>query len=158
MTPERCSAQALRTQVKFDRRRRLAEAAISVSWAATSPSDGRFSAVRLKTTPDQLRNRFTELRARGQGYLEIGVSAQEFPQLLMGFRGKHAVIHLQDGPQSMALLRGDGSLPSEDLVDVPIMDDLAAFTGEFVLSLDHAWQVVEDFMRSGTVVGEWCPL
>jgi hypothetical protein len=136
----------------------MADPAISVRLAATSPSDGRFSAVHLTTTPDQLRNRFEELRARGGGYLEIGTGAQEFPQLLMGFRGNHAVIHLQDGPQSTWLLRGDGSTPSEDVVDVPIIDDLVAITGEFVLLLDRAWQVVENFMRSGTVGGEWCPL
>jgi len=37
------------------------------------------------------------------------------------------------------LLVGDGTVPSGAEVEVPIMDDLAAFTGDFVLDIDRAW-------------------
>lgn len=39
----------------------------------------------------------------------------------------------------MFLLAGDGTVPSSAEVEVPIMDDLAVFTGGFVLDTDRAW-------------------
>src|SRR5207245_480106 len=118
---------APRTESRFGRRGRVGDAAISVRWASTSPSDGRFSTAHLETTPDQLRGRFQELHARGEGYVEVATDDRRFPLLLMGFRGEHAVVHRSDGPESMSLLRGDGSVSSEDVVEVLIMDNLAAF-------------------------------
>ncbi len=40
------------------------------------------------------------------------------------------------------------------------MDDLAVFTGDFVLSVDHAWEVVQNFVLTGAFedLGEWCEL
>ena len=54
---------------------------------------------------------------------------------------------------------GDGVIPNEQTVLVPVMDDIddAKFTGAFVLSADHAWAAVRDFIRHGTVedLGDW---
>ncbi len=38
------------------------------------------------------------------------------------------------------------------------MDDLAVFTGDFVLSLDRAWELVHDFTQTWAAapLGEWC--
>jgi hypothetical protein len=37
------------------------------------------------------------------------------------------------------------------------MDDLAAFTGDFVLDVDRAWNLMHDFMRTRAAepLGEW---
>ena len=46
--------------------------------------------------------------------------------------------------------------PDEE-VEVPIMDDPATFTGMFVMTSDRAWELIQDFVRSGSVRnhGDW---
>lgn len=107
-----------------------------------------------------LSERFNELRSHDQGYLEVRLPDSEFPQLTLGFRDDHAVIHLINGAEGISLLLGDGTVPSGDLVDIPIMDDLTEFTGDFVLSVDRAWDLVGNFIHTGTPsgLGEWCEL
>jgi hypothetical protein len=107
-----------------------------------------------------LSDRFNELRSRGQGYLKVRLPDSEFPQLSLGFRDDHAVIHLINDAEGMSLLVGDGTVPSGAVVDVPIMDDLTEFTGDFVLSVDRAWDLVRNFIRTGAPsdLGEWCEL
>ncbi|MFF7165055.1 hypothetical protein ACFZBP_27430 [Streptomyces sp. NPDC008086] len=105
----------------------------------------------------RLRGRIDELLARGQGYLEVPLSAGEFPVLTLGVRHGHAVVHLFRDAASVSLLVGDGSVPSDAAVEVPIMDDLAEFTGDFVLSVDRATAVARTFVRTGTAdgLGQW---
>jgi hypothetical protein len=107
-----------------------------------------------------LSDRFNELRSRGRGYLKVRLPDSEFPQLTLGFRDDHAVIHLINDAEGMSLLVGDGTVPSGAVVDVPIMDDLTEFTGDFVLSVDRAWNLVRNFIRTGArrYLGEWCEL
>lgn len=40
------------------------------------------------------------------------------------------------------------------------MDALTAFTGDFVLDIDRAWDLVHDFTRTRAAgpLGEWCEL
>lgn len=60
----------------------------------------------------------------------------------------------------MSLLVGDGTAPSGTLADVPIMDELAAFTGGFVLNVDRAWALLRHFIQTGAPsdLGEWWEL
>jgi hypothetical protein len=60
-------------------------------------------------------------------------------------------------PERMSLLVGDGTVPPGAEVEVPIMDDLAVFTGDFVLNVDRAWELVHDFTqtRAAGPLGEW---
>ncbi|MET7745529.1 hypothetical protein [Streptomyces sp. NPDC005385] len=101
--------------------------------------------------------RLSDLRSRGQGYIEVRSSNRDFPVLTMAFRDDHAVVHLESAPERMSLLAGGDTLPSDAEVEVPIMDELAVFTGDFVLQVDRAWDVVNDFSRTGVVgaPGEW---
>jgi glyoxylate carboligase len=80
--------------------------------------------------------------------------------LILAFRGDHAVVHLMSEAERMSLLAGDGIVPSGAEVEVPIMDDLAVFTGDFVLDTDRAWGLVSDFTqtRAAGPLGEWCEL
>jgi hypothetical protein len=50
-------------------------------------------------------------------------------------------------------------VPGES-IEVPIMDDLAGFTGEFVINVDHAWETVRRFMMTGSTadLGTWSEL
>jgi hypothetical protein len=133
---------------------------MSVAWTATSPESGRYFAVEKHSDVRELSDRFNELRSRGQGYLHVRLADRDFPLLCLGFRDDHAVIHVFDSAEKVSLLVGDGTVPSGAVVRVLIMDDLAKFTGEFVLSVDRAWDLVRKFIRTGSAsdLGEWCEL
>ncbi|MGW0940616.1 hypothetical protein [Streptomyces sp. NPDC002666] len=111
---------------------------MSVMWAATSPEAGLFDPVERRSEVKDLADRFNDLRSRGQGYVEVRSPNREFPVLILAFRDDHAVVHLMSGTERMSLLVGDSTVPSGAEVEVPIMDDLAPFTGDFVLAIDRA--------------------
>jgi hypothetical protein len=119
-------------------------------WAATSLTSGRFGAATISTM-DELSERFRALRTRGEGYLEVSRPDRPFPAITLGFRNERAVVHAQYSEESIALLRGDDSVAADDEVDVLIIADLMPFTGEVVMRLDHAWQLVQQFLRTGQV-------
>ncbi|WP_433550994.1 hypothetical protein ACQP08_24785 [Micromonospora zamorensis] len=98
--------------------------------------------------------RFDELRAQGRGYLEVRGSAV-FPVLTLGFAASAAVVHLMTDEGSMSLLAANG--PADADAEVLVLDDLVDFTADFVLNLERAWQVVEEFVRTGDPrrAGEW---
>ena len=130
---------------------------MSVVWAATSPESGLFHPVERRSEVADLSDRFNDLRSRGQGYVEVRLPNREFPVLTLAFRDDHAVVHLMSDIERMSLLMGDGTVPSSAEVEVPIIDDLAAFTGDFVLDTDRAWNLVHDFTRTRAAgpLGEW---
>jgi len=130
---------------------------MSVVWAATSPESGRFHPVERGSEVQDLADRFNDLRSRGQGYAEVRSRNSDFPVLTLAFRGDHAVVHLMSDTGRMSLLAGDGTVPSGVEVEVPVMDDLAAFTGDLVLDVDRAWNLVHDFMQTWEAdpLGEW---
>ena len=96
----------------------------------------------------------------GQAYLEVRSTEHEFPLVTVGFRGGFAVIHCGSNPDVMALLYGDGSVAAGETAEVPIMDELATFTGEFVLTTATARKALQQFVGSGNPasLGEWCDL
>lgn len=133
-------------------------AGMSVTWAATALESGRYSAVENCSDVRELADHFKELRSRGQGYLEVRLPDSEFPLLTLGFRGEQAVLHLFDDAERSSLLVGDGTTAADAVVDVPVMDDLVAFSGDFVLNVDRAWALVHNFiqMEAPGELGEWC--
>ncbi|WUD74220.1 hypothetical protein OG937_22260 [Streptomyces sp. NBC_00510] len=130
---------------------------MSVMWAATAPESGRFSAFERRSDVAALAERFGELRTRGQGYVEVRLSGSGFPLLALGFRGDQAVIHLFDDADRSSLLCGDGTAAADAVVEVPVMDDLVVFSGDFVLAVDRAWLLVRTFIQAGAPgeLGEW---
>ncbi|MFF7535351.1 hypothetical protein ACFZB2_40840 [Streptomyces bobili] len=80
--------------------------------------------------------------------------------LALAFRDDHAVVHLMSDTERRFLLTGDGTVPWDTEVEVPIMDDLVAFAGGFVLDVHRAWDLVHDFTqgRVAGALGEWCAL
>ncbi|WP_367325992.1 hypothetical protein [Streptomyces sp. HUAS ZL42] len=133
---------------------------MSAMWAATSPESGLFHPDERRSEVKALSDRFNDLRSCGQGYLEVRSPNREFPVLILAFRDNHAVVHLMSDTERMSLLAGDGTVPSGTEVEVPIMDHLAVFTGDFVLDIDRAWELVHDFTqtRAAGPLGEWCEL
>ncbi|MFI9729514.1 hypothetical protein [Streptomyces sp. NPDC052092] len=131
---------------------------MSVVWAATSPESGLFRPAERCSGWGDLSDHFDELRSLGQGYVEVRSPRGDFPMLSLAFRGDQAVVYLMSSPEQMFLLAGDGTVPSSAAeVEVPIMDDLAVFTGSFVLDTDRAWNQVHTFIRTRDVgpPGAW---
>ena len=133
---------------------------MSVVWAATSPESGLFHPVERRSEVKDLSDRFNDLRSRGQGYVEVRSPNRKVPVLILAFRNDHAVVHLMSDTEQVSLLVGDGTVPSGAEVEVPIMDDLAVFTGNFVLDTDRAWELVHDFTQTWAAgpLSEWCEL
>ncbi|WP_405732198.1 hypothetical protein OG885_17440 [Streptomyces sp. NBC_00028] len=52
------------------------------------------------------------------------------------------------------------SFRADRMVEIPVPDEPAIFTGYFVLRLDTAWSVVRSFARAGACAepGEWVVL
>jgi len=59
----------------------------------------------------------------------------------------------------MAILVGDGSHQG-DLVEVPIMDEDAVFSGPTAIETGRAWRLVQDFLSGRDLgeLGEWFSL
>ncbi|MER6290617.1 hypothetical protein [Streptomyces sviceus] len=123
----------------------------------TSVQSAHFESTERRSQLPDLLSAFRELRASGRGHLEVNLLDSLYPYLTLSFLGDHAVIHLFTSEESISLLVGDGSVSPDGEVDVPVMDELATFTGDFVMGVDCAWDVMENFVRAGTVegLGEW---
>jgi hypothetical protein len=133
---------------------------MDVVWSATELGSRRFRPAPVRSDPAELENHFRQLRRRRiRGYIEVEVPHVESPQLTIGFRGEYAVIHmLVVAPVAQCfLLAGDGTVPDEAYVQVPVMDELARFTGNVVLDVHRAWDLVRAFIHTGQAgeFGEW---
>ncbi len=124
--------------------------AVEVVWMATEDS-GQLPPEMLTSTLDEMRAHVRRLRARGEGYLAVTRPGGRFPALFVGFRGEHAVVHLDPDDEHLFLLHGDGSVPDEVKVTVPIMEDTSTFTGYVAMTVDHAMELVEEFAHTGSV-------
>ncbi|MBQ1040811.1 MULTISPECIES: hypothetical protein [Micromonospora] len=129
---------------------------MDISWSASSPTSGTFVATERSGVAG-LVERFGELRAQGQGYLEVRGDAN-FPVCALGFKGSAAVVHLMSDDGVVSPLVADQ--PADVSAEVLVMDALIEFTADFVLDLDRAWQVVEEFLRTGDPAraGDWFEL
>ncbi|MGV9453096.1 hypothetical protein [Streptomyces sp. NPDC003635] len=128
-----------------------------VWWRATDHETRQFSPTGRSSDIADLTDYFTALRSRGRGYLEVRLPGREFPLLTLGFQDDQAVIHLFDAAEKSSLLVGDGAAASDEVVEVPIMDDLAVFSGDCVVAVDRAWAFVRNFIQSKAPreLGEW---
>ncbi|QKZ16451.1 hypothetical protein [Streptomyces chartreusis] len=64
-----------------------------------------------------------------------------------------------DAERSFLLVGGD-AVAADAVVEVPVMDDLAVFSGGVALNVDRAWALVHTFIQTGAPaeLGEWCEL
>lgn len=125
--------------------------------ATTSVETGRFAPAERSVDRDDLIRLVDQLSTIDQGYVEVRLMDDDFPVLLAGFRKGFAVVQCLSGPESMTVLTGDDSVPGSELVDVLIMDDLATFTGEYVVESARAGDVLLKFAEGADVrsLGEW---
>lgn len=125
--------------------------------ASTSLGTGRFVPTERAVDRNAVAVLIDHLSSADQGYIEVRRHGADFPALLVGFRFGLAVVHCMSAPESMLLLAGDGSVPGSDLVEVLIMDDLASFTGEYVMESGRARDVVLRFLKGDDLssLGDW---
>jgi hypothetical protein len=133
---------------------------MNVTWAATALESERYSATEKTSDVSELTDHFDELRSRGRGYIEVRLPDREFPRLALGFQADQAVIHLFGDADGSALLTGDDTVATDAVVDLPVMEGLAPFSGDFILTVERAWTLLRNFIRTGAhdELGEWCEL
>lgn len=105
--------------------------------------------------------RFLEsLSMHGEGYAEVARGDQPFPILALSAASGHGVIHQFQSQDKSYVLRGDGSVPTGEVVELPIIEGLATFSGDFVLTLDLSIGAIAAFARGAAVarLGEWVAL
>ncbi|MFF9165220.1 hypothetical protein ACF081_33850, partial [Streptomyces longwoodensis] len=88
---------------------------------------------------------------------EVRLHGDEFPLLTLGFLNDQAVIHLFDTAEKQYLLIGDGTATTDTSVHLPVMDDLAVFSGDNIISIDRAWALIRHYIQTGTpdAPGAW---
>ncbi|GHD54410.1 hypothetical protein [Streptomyces galbus] len=125
---------------------------MSVTWAATDTATGRFVAEERRTGLGELTDHVDALRrCRGEGYLEVRLPDREFPVVTLGFRDERAVLHVFEDADTVSLRPGDGTTPADAVVEVPVMDEPAVFSGDMASSLDAAWSLLHRLLRSPAV-------
>lgn len=132
---------------------------MDVEWIATEPDSRRLSLTEKRTSADDYIALVEALLAAGEGYSEVHWADRAYPYLTLSFRGDYGVVHQFSADGKVLLLTGDGVIGAHEIVVVPVLDDGAGtpFSGEYVLSAEHAWAAVQDFLRHGVVedLGEW---
>jgi hypothetical protein len=126
-----------------------------VVWSATSPDSGRVTPAPWGSTLAELSQRVAVLRSLGEGYVEVGFPDRDYPCLTLGFRAGYAVVHLFTSTEKTFLLVGDGVVADD--VEVPILDELSTFIGDFVTDVDRAWNLLRTVILVGSAshLGTW---
>lgn len=130
---------------------------MELDWIATDPETGQLSYTR-RTTAEEYIAWIRVLRELGEGYTEVSLADRPYPCLAFGFRGSCGVVHQFVTEDEVFILSGDGVIADGQTVRVPVLDnDDSEWTGEFVLSAEHAWAAVKQFVRNGSVegLGHW---
>lgn len=133
---------------------------MSVVWSATSTESGAFSPLEIETEFGRLSDRFRSLRAAGEGYLEVRLAGRDYPQLTLGFHDEQAIVHQFASPDVILLLSGDATVPAAQVIEVPILNELVEFSGGFVVCVERAWNLIDEFARTGKLDGwgDWCDI
>jgi hypothetical protein len=129
------------------------EAAVDVKWIATNPGSQRLSFVEQRTSADDYIARIEALLAGGEGYSEVHRADRDYPYVALAVKDGYGVVHLFSADGKLLILAGDGVIDAGETVLIPVLDDGhgTPFTGEYVLSTEHAWKVVKHFVRHGAV-------
>ena len=132
---------------------------MDVEWIATDPGSPRISFVERRTSADDYIARIEALLAVGEGYSEVHWAGRVYPYVALAVKDGYGVVHLFSADGKLLILAGDGVIDAGETVLIPVLDDGhgTPFTGEYVLSTEHAWKAVKHFVRHGAVEdpGNW---
>jgi hypothetical protein len=123
---------------------------MELDWIATDPDSGRLSHTERRSSVETYESRIEVLRALGEGYTEVSWADRDYPHVALSFRNPYGVVHYMS-EDKIYLLAGDGVIGDDQTADVPGLEGDSRFMGAFVLSADHAWEVVKAFLRSGSI-------
>jgi len=87
----------------------------------------------------------------------LSLADSPYPALTLSISGDFGVVEAFFAEEDDRLLRGDGSVPSGDVMKFPILGEEAVFTGDFISSRTRACDVLSSFV-SGTspaALGDW---
>ena len=130
-----------------------------VAWVGwTGDDDPRL--VKQRSDAETFLRFLGALVARGEGYAEVARDGQTFPALTLSVAAGRGVVHQFPSEEGCFLLRGDGAVPPGEVVEMPILEGLGRFSGDFVLTARHAVGAVEAFARGEAIaqLGEWVEL
>jgi hypothetical protein len=96
----------------------------------------------------------------GEGYSEVSCGDRLYPRVILAFRASYGVVAHWSPARETKLLLGDGIISNDASVSVPELEGDTEYTGEFVSIRQRAWDVVKQFIGSGSVdgVGQWVRL
>jgi hypothetical protein len=96
----------------------------------------------------------------GRGYAEVSRGHEPFPRVTVSVASGWGVVHLFPSADECHLLHGDGAVPEENVIELPVMGEPAIFSGEFVLPRGRAIDLVEAFVRGTppSELGYWVAL
>ena len=100
------------------------------------------------------------LAVLGRGYAEVSRGHEPFPRVTVSVASGWGFVHLFPSANECHLLRGDGAVPEENVIEVPVMGERAIFSGEFALPIGRAIDLVEAFVRGAppSELGTWAAL
>ena len=127
-----------------------------VEWVASDPETGYLPGIAKRTSAERCLAALDRLLDAG-GYAELNLAGRPHPSLALSFRDGRGVVHRFSAADRVSLLGGDGSVPDEDVLALPLLLGDAEFTGAFVLGADRARTVVRDFVATGDTdpLGTW---
>jgi len=131
----------------------------TVDWLGWAGDDGPRQMQQRSDTQTFLRF-LASISRHGGGYAEVARGDQPFPMLALSAASERGVIHQFSSEDQSSLLRGDGSIQVGEVVELPIIEGVAIFSGAYVLTLDRAVGAVEAFARGAAVarLGQWVAL
>ena len=75
--------------------------------------------VQQRSDPQTFLRFLRALATYGEGYAEVARGDQPFPMIALSAASGHGVIHQFQSEDESYLLRGDGSVPAGEVVDLP---------------------------------------
>lgn len=123
-------------------------------WPFPSSVPTRHVVVQASSGPD------LEALKGSDGYLELSPDESGYPMLALSFADGRSVVHHFPAADRCLLLLGDGSLPMDQAVPLPIFTEPAEFTGGVVSSANRAWAIADAFVDGSdpATLGQWTRL
>ncbi|MBM6399503.1 hypothetical protein [Phycicoccus sonneratiae] len=127
-----------------------------VDWSGWVGTD-RHHHVRTASDVETFLRFVGSMTARGEGYTEVSRGTDPHPMLALSVASGRAVIHLFRSPEESAVLQGDGCVPPREVAELPIVEGSSAFTGDVIVTLERAVDVLTAFARGAApeTLGAW---
>jgi hypothetical protein len=126
---------------------------MDVEWTVIQPATGRTQGAPARSDHETYRRRLALLLGQVSGYTEVSRVGSAYPALTLSINEGLAVVHRFDDADTGLLLVGTGQLRADETRDFQILDDDAAFTGEFISTAARGVDVLIAFAQGADVSG-----